>query len=84
MHLLYSLPQELQQVILATALCMHLHRAPAHRMLDDRPFYFYYVSKAARYCKYFANPRLNYQLTFRQPDAVSLLFMAYVLHLIDI
>lgn len=39
MHLLYDLLAELQLAILAEALHMHLHRAPQHKLLDDRRFY---------------------------------------------
>ena len=40
MHLLYGLPAELQQAILAAALNMHMHRAPHHKLFVIRAFYF--------------------------------------------
>ena len=61
MHLLYDLPTELQQAILAEAMHMHLHRAPQHKLIDDRRFCWLNSAKdlLIEQSEYISNSRLT-------------------------
>ena len=83
MNLLYDLPVELQQAILAQALHMHLHSTPEHKMLDDRQFFHWYTNKTGghtvnSWCRFSCeeNERVGKDKG-KEADACS--FMEYVL-----
>ena len=85
MNLLYDLPVALQQVILTEALNMHMHRAPQHKLLDDRQFY--YLNFAKDLSPEMLSADFNNCLSIHHDclyHCTSMLFMLYVVGLSSI